>query len=387
MIAKQKRPLRVLHCPVVALYQTSLLTRGLREAGVEADSMVFDFGDDSWLSLDVDHNLGLDHCSGGRKLLRVIAFLVKAARRYDVFHFHSGRTLLPLWADSRWSPISESLRPRLRFLRKGDFLDLTLLRRLGKKMVFSFWGCDIRKPTALARNKEYMCHHCLPSERQCESPFRRHLYRALRHYGDAVFLSGDLVKSYTPYHWLPNAIDLDLWHPERVTERIPEEYRVRKNGKILLLHAFANSDRRGDHKGTGQIEAAIERMIRGGLPIQYLTLDRIPIDNVKYLQAQADIVIDQFRLGCYGSFALESMALARPVVGWIEPELFRDQGEIPPIVSTDLKGVESTLSELVADRKRRQDLGELSRRYVENIHDYRSIGRKLKNTYESLFMH
>jgi glycosyltransferase involved in cell wall biosynthesis len=262
-----------------------------------------------------------------------------------------------------------------------------VLRKLGKKTVFSFWGCDIRRPTELAHNRDYLCHHCLPGERQCESPFRRHLYRALRRYGDAVFLSGDLVKSYTPYHWLPNAIDLGLWDPERVVERIPEKYRLPKNGKILVLHAFANGDRRGDHKGTRQIEASVANLMREGLPIRYLTLDRIPVGDVKYIQVQADIVIDQFRLGGYGSFALESMALARPVVGWIEPELFRDQGETPPIVNTDLKGIESVLADLVTDPGKRQEIGKLSRGYVERIHDYRSIGRKLKGTYESLYQH
>ncbi|MBN1105372.1 MAG: hypothetical protein JXL84_18315 [Deltaproteobacteria bacterium] len=384
---KRRRHLRVLHCPVVALYQTSLLTRGLREAGVEADSMVFDFGDDSWLSLDVDHNLGLDRCSCGKKLLRITAFLLKAARRYDVFHFHSGRTLLPLWVDSRWSPVPVSVRPCLKFLRIVDFLDLPFLRMLGKKTVFSFWGCDIRKPTILTRHEEYMCHHCLPGEKQCESPFRSHLYRALKRYGDAVFLSGDLVKSYPRYHWLPNAIDLDLWNPARVMENIPPQYRIRRNGEVLVLHAFANRDRRGDHKGTRRIEATVQSMIREGLPIRYMTLDGVPIEDVRYLQVQADIVVDQFRLGCYGSFALESMALARPVVGWIEPELFRDQGEIPPILSTDLKGLESTLADLAGNPEKRRSVGEASRQYAERVHDYRLVGRRLKEFYDGLLPH
>lgn len=382
---KVNNPLRVLHCPVLALYQSDLMARGLREAGIESDSMVFDFGDDRWLSLGVDINLGLDNCGNLQRFFSILSFLMKAASHYDVFHFHSGRSLLPLWIDSRWSPLPESLHSRLWILRRWDFADLRLLRRLGKKIVFSFWGCDIRKPTDLSENPDYMCNYCLPQERQCDTPFRSHLDRNLRKYSDAVVLSGDLVHSWHDYHWLPNAIDLETWNPKKVKEQIPGKYRLDKEGKLLILHAFANSDKRGDHKGSPFVDETVRALEAEGLPVKYVNLDGFAVQDMKYFQVQADIIIDQFRLGSYGSFAMESMALGKPVVGWIEPTFFNDQVEPPPIISTPLDGLKNTLIDLIRNRERLRKIGLESRKYAESIHDYKIIGRELKRIYEGLF--
>jgi hypothetical protein len=363
-----------------------MLTRGLRAAGVEADTMVFDFGDDAWLCRAVDVNLGLDHCGAVGKAVRIPSFLLKAALHYDIFHFHSGRTLLPLWVDSRWSPVPRKLRPRLSWLRRADFADLGLLKRLGKKLVFSFWGCDIRKPTPLADNPDYICHYCTPQERQCNTPFRKKLIEALRRYGDGVTMSGDLIHSWPGYHWMPNAIDTREWDPAMVLREMPEKYRMPRDDRLMVLHSFANGGRRGDHKGTFAIRETVDSLIRQGVPLKFMEMDKVPTGDLKYLQVQADIVIDQFRLGCYGSFAMESMALARPVVGWINPDLYKDQESIPPVVSTPLQTLEDALLRLARDRRERERIGRKSRSYVEKFHDHRSIGRSLKVFYESLYV-
>ena len=380
------RPLRVLHCPLVALYQPPLLSQGLRSIGVAADSMVFDKGEDGWLSFQEDINLGLDRCSSWRKIWRLGRFFLRAANHYDVFHFHSGRTLFPLWVDSRWSPIPRSLRPHLAWLRRWDFVDLSLLKKKGKKLVFSFWGCDIRKPTRLRQYPDYICNdHCRPFERQCTTPFRKNLLRALKKYGDAVLVSGDLIQSWPAAHWFPNVIDLSEWNPHRIAAEIPEKYRVSKKDNILILHAFANGDSRGDHKGSPYIKAVVESMAQQGLPVEFIDLDGIPIQDVKYYQIQADIVVDQFRSGCYGSFAMESMALERPVVGWIIPGIYEPHGEVPPIVNSNLKDLQKVLTSLVLSHPRREAIGRESRQYVERVHDHHKVAQQLKQIYESLY--
>jgi len=380
------RPLRVLHCPLVALYQPPLLSQELRCIGVAADSMVFGKGEDRWLSFKENINLGLDHCTSWQKLWRIGRFFLKAASHYDIFHFHSGRSLFPLWADSRWSPIPRPLRPHLTWLRRWDFADLPLLKKMGKKLVFSFWGCDIRKPTNLTRYPDYICNdHCRPSERQCTTPFRKNLLHALNKHSDAVLVSGDLIQSWPEAHWFPNAIDLNQWNPRRLIDQIPEKYRIHKDGKVLILHAFANGTSRGDHKGSPFIRTALESMQRAGLPVRFIDLDGIPIQDVKYYQVQADIVVDQFRVGCYGSFAMESMALGRPVVGWIIPDLYREHGKLPPVVNTDINGLQAALTALVKNRQRRETIGRRSRRYVESVHDCGKVNRQLKKIYEGLY--
>ena len=383
---RPQRPLRVLHCPLVALYQPPLLSKGLRRLGIAADSMIFDKGEDGWLSFQEDINLGLDECGSWQKLGRLASFFIKAAKYYDIFHFHSGRSLQPLWVDSRWSPIPKRLRPRLSRLRHWDFVDLPLLKKMGKKLIFSFWGCDIRKPTHLRRYPDYICNdHCRCFERQCATPFRKNLVQAVKKYSDSVLLSGDLIQSWPTALWLPNAIDLNEFNPQQINAAIPAKYRVDKNGRVLVLHAFANSGSRGDHKGSPFIKKSIQNLIRKGLKIKFINLDGVPIQDVKYYQIQADIVVDQFRLGCYGSFAMESMALGRPVVGWVAPEIYQSHGPLPPIVNTDLNGLTHTLSTLVKDRPRREAIGKLSRGYVKRVHDHHLVVNRLKQIYEDLY--
>jgi glycosyltransferase involved in cell wall biosynthesis len=77
--------------------------------------------------------------------------------------------------------------------------------------------------------------------------------------------------------------------------------------------------------------------------------------------------------GWYGVFALETMALGKPVLGYIRPDnadrLEASRAVRPPIVSVTADTLAGELENLVMDPGRRHDLGRLSRAFVEQIHD------------------
>jgi glycosyltransferase involved in cell wall biosynthesis len=102
----------------------------------------------------------------------------------------------------------------------------------------------------------------------------------------------------------------------------------------------------------------------------------------------ADIVVDQLNAGWYGLFAIEAMALGKPVVTFLHDEAVRRTEEAfgtrVPIVSASAETLRETLRPLVADAARRRELGAASRAYVERVHDVESVADRLLDLYRRL---
>ena len=64
---------------------------------------------------------------------------------------------------------------------------------------------------------------------------------------------------------------------------------------------------------SGAVMAAIEKLKAEGLPVQLYFATEVPSRSVRFIQVQADIVVDQLNYGRIGANARESMMLGRPV--------------------------------------------------------------------------
>ena len=107
------------------------------------------------------------------------------------------------------------------------------------------------------------------------------------------------------------ALDPDAWRPDLV---VPDDLKVRRpSGTVLVYHAFGNyaTRRVGDRdiKGTARILAAIEKLKAEGLGVQLHFATDVPSRTVRFMQVQADIVIDQLNYGRCGANARENMML------------------------------------------------------------------------------
>src|SRR5437764_343290 len=85
-------PLRILHAPADVGGNAYGLSRAEREIGLVSDVAVFAPGPFQY-GYDVELRAGTEHPAWLR-LGRRARFLASAARRYDVFHFNFGQTLL-----------------------------------------------------------------------------------------------------------------------------------------------------------------------------------------------------------------------------------------------------------------------------------------------------
>lgn len=161
--------------------------------------------------------------------------------------------------------------------------------------------------------------------------------------------------------WLPVAIDTDAWLPGN-------EVFVRE--RPVVVHAPS----KGVVKGTGLIEPTMRRLHDEGL-IEYRPISGVPADEMPGVYRDADIVLDQFRLGDYGVAACEAMSAERVVIGHVSQavrdEVFTRTGHELPVVQATPDELEACVRDLVAHPQRGKRIAKLGREFVLAQHDGR----------------
>ena len=224
-------------------------------------------------------------------------------------------------------------------------LQFPILAAAGKKSVFHFLGSDIR--------------HKTPDE------------LAYARKADAR-----IVGSYDASRWVPDAhvvppgIDLTNYQPA------PDA----GNGRVLAVHAPSNRQK----KGTELVIAACKEV-----GVELDIVEGVKHDEAVERFARADVILDQLHAGWYGLFAIESMALAKPVLAFLRMDaLERTEaafGTRVPVVNVTAETLAPRLRELVdAGPDERRRIGEASRAYVEHVHDPDRVASQLLDIYAQL---
>jgi glycosyltransferase involved in cell wall biosynthesis len=320
---------RVLHSPVNVAGGPGAISEGLRELGVESTLLVFN---ERPFERGFDVNLELRDTSRVSsvpfnlpKQLRALSW---ALRRFDVFHFHAGLTLAP---------------------RR---IALPLLQAKRKGIVFQSWGSDLR-----GRNASEVGY--------------------LRRAG-AVIVGSYLTRRLAPrgpwpeYDVIPPAIVLRDWEPA------PSEA-----GSVVRV-AHAPSKRA--IKGTEAVISAVDALQARGAPIELDLIEGVPNREARLRYAAADVIVDQLKIGWFGMFAIESMALAKPVVVHLDEDAAAETEEAfgleLPLVRADEGNLEDVLAGLLEVRETLPEVGRRSREYVERVHAHTSVARRVLEIYE-----
>ena len=185
----------------------------------------------------------------------------------------------------------------------------------------------------------------------------------------------EIVGSYDAIRWVPEAevippgVDLSAIAPAPPSER----------ERPLIVHAPSSRRR----KGSEHVIAAVE-----GLDADLELVEGLRHDEAFERYRDADIVVDQLNAGWYGLFAIEAMALGKPVVTFLHDEAVRGTEEAfgvrVPIVSATANTLREALRPLIADAAQRRMLGAASRAYVERVHDLETITDRLLAVYARL---
>lgn len=265
---------------------------------------------------------------------------------YDVFHFHYGTTIFP------------------------DYRDLKILRKKGKKIIMHHWGNDVRFHDLARLNNPYVYTGDSPPNEE----IKQKLQILSQYISDAIVQDYEVYTYVKPHykrvHVLPLAIDLSKFKPyyPEITKKRP-----------LILHAPTNPD----FKGTAYIEAAIQKLKRK-YQFAYKRIEKMPNAQVIRLYQKADIIIDQILCGSYGLLSVESMALGKPVITYIRPDLVSTFPKSLPIVSANPDNIYDAIKILLERPELRFKLGVRGRRYVRKYHAGKVVAKKLINIYNSL---
>jgi glycosyltransferase involved in cell wall biosynthesis len=224
-------------------------------------------------------------------------------------------------------------------------LQFPILHAFGRKAVLHYLGSDIRgKP------------------------------RAELAWGERA--DAEVVGSYDAIRWVPHAevippgVDLSTLEPAPSAER----------ARPLIVHAPSSRRR----KGTEHVIAACD-----GLDADLELVEDLHHEEARVRYRAADIVVDQLNAGWYGLFAIEAMALGKPVVTFLHDEAVRRTEEAfgvrVPIVNASKESLRDRLAELVAaGPAERRRIGAESRAYVEQVHDIERIADRLLALYARL---
>jgi glycosyltransferase involved in cell wall biosynthesis len=118
-------------------------------------------------------------------------------------------------------------------------------------------------------------------------------------------------------------------------------------------------------KGTDILIAATGRLRQIGVGFELQLLEKIPRAEALQLYADADIFADQFCIGSFGVFALEGLALGKPVLAYLDEEHLGDPVFNLPIVNANPENLERVLAVLLAIPELRERLGRAGRLAVE----------------------
>ncbi len=333
-------PLRVIHAPAEIAGQASTLARALRKLGVEAHSLAYNPGFPQYRPDE------LRPYDARAPLPRYAGYLATAIRnigRWDVYHFHFGRTFVP--------PHNP---------------DLPFVRRSGGRIVFHYHGCDVRdRAHMLTHHARATCTECDPF---CLPARQRQVLAAAARHADAELVSTpDLLESAPRAAHLPVAAELSDY-----------PFRPPRGAPRLVVHAPTNRL----IKGTRHVEAAFERLKPEFPRVRFVTAERLPWRELRDLMAEADVVVDQLFMGWYGMVAVEAMAMGKPCLCFIREDfepLLRDC----PIVRCTDEDLAGRLREILGATDRAA-LGEAGRAYAEREHAATAIAARLLDLYERL---
>jgi hypothetical protein len=135
-------------------------------------------------------------------------------------------------------------------------------------------------------------------------------------------------------------------------------------------------------KGTGFVIEAVEQLRREGLALELTLVERLSNDEALAIYRTADLVFDQCLIGFHGYFAIEAMALGKPVMCFIrKPSEYLIDHENCPIISAQPEGLADVIRQLATDRGRLHELGLSGRRYVEKYFTLQAFADRMRVAY------
>lgn len=283
-----------------------------------------------------------------------ILWVLKVLIRYEVIHLHFLTTI------------------------SADGWELKILKRLNRKIVVHFRGCEIRnKELNLALHPTWnICSSCDYQSPPCKRPANQNKKELARKYSDLTYVTtpdlkdfypeGKHLPFFTPFNsLLDDTVSNDHW-PDRE--------------KFVIVHATNQPG----IEGSEEIKLIVNKLIKQGHPIEFKFLTQLPYDIVLKEYAKADLTIGKMKMGYYANSQIESLYLGTPAVTWIREDFITEKILNTSLILSDLSKLDKTIIDLMYDTKRLKSLRKKSKSSILRLHNNEEICREIISDYENI---
>jgi hypothetical protein len=372
-------------------YNFYYLAAALRRRGWDALSVNVDDPNGANARFSHGSDLCLYDASAERMRSNVEAFVSECADRFRMVHFY-GRGHMSFF-QSECDPGDPFSRLPLDFIR---------LKQRGIKIGYSVCGClDGVSQSAFHRWSGGCCDRCVWQNNPivCHDKMNLAWGHKVEMFCDLIACEGFPALDYQsgPKAYrepLTTALDPEFWRPD--LEIPPHLVLPRADGEMIVYHAVGNYDLRSNAeknvKGTRAVTEAVNRLRSEGMNVRLEFVTDMPSKDVRFIQLQADVVVDQLNHGRYGANAREAMMLGRPTICHINKSEPTGQNKLEsietcPLVSANESSVYEVLRDLLLDRKKCENVGIASRQFALKWHASGSCAERFEGAYDRLMMH
>lgn len=291
-------------------------------------------------------------------IIRKMMFCVINCKKYDIIHYNFGSMFIET--------------------KKFNLFgwDLKYFKKHGKIIAVTFQGSDARQAKYCVNNYK-ITHYTREDEIQQNNLdiYKIERIKFYEKYADLIYATNpDLLNV------LPSNAKFRPYTKLQPIEWIPSFSNYKKR-KIVIIHAPSKQK----VKGTKYVLKAIRQLKEEGYEIDFRLLQNIPNEEIVNYYKDADLVIDQLLVGWYGGFAVECMALGKPVACYIRED---DLKYIPeemrreiPIIRVDKDNLYERVKYYLDNRHELEIIAHNSRKFVDKWHDPTKIAKKIIDDY------
>jgi len=275
-----------------------------------------------------------------------------------------------IWADVVHWCIDEYLLPWR--------LDMRLVAWLRKARIVEFMGTDIRIPRLAVQGNPYreQMYSEMPGSMEEREAHSLEIQRWFSNLGYSCASIGAELIRYLDPGLFPKVYR--TWQ-RLVLSDFESQFPSYDIEKPIIAHMPSNRTT----KGTSAVLKAINQL-KKVFDFEFTLIHGVPHARAVEMLRECDILAAEFVAGEHGIAALEGMALGKPTVCFVTPQVRNLMPADLPIINATQDNLKDVLASLLAHPEKLHEIGVRSRKYVERHHDSKVVAQRLVNIYRDL---
>lgn len=248
--------------------------------------------------------------------------------------------------------------------------ELPWLRRMGRKLVVHYRGCEVRDRTRLvaAHPDMNICQDCDYVPRTCEAEHNVARRRLADAYANAVLVTTPDLQEFAS-----GAEHMPFFAPS-----IPPNTASRSGVRpFRIVHATNHPG----IEGTARIRAAVDALRQKGFDVDLQVLSGATQAEVLAALTDADLAIGKMKMGYYANAQIESMAAGVPTITYVRQEFMTPALERSGFIFATLDTLHDVVEHYLTHPEALRQKREQARRSILELHDNATISARYVNVY------